>query len=456
MKSLRNVTAAVAFASTLALAGLAGAAPAVKGAEVVVDNGDSSNRYDIVFVGDGYTAEEMGRYKQDVAAAVETLFSTSPYREYRSYVNIHRIDVVSAESGYSTLNEEQKDTAFGCTYGYSFRYLRGDKSLIERTAAVHARDVDVICCLVNTFQGGTSFGKVCYAGSSGLLYGDDVVTHELGHSIAGLADEYVTEDIEVPGFLTRTGEVLGRPILRLMGWDFPNATAATGRGSIPWSHWIKESTPLPTPSDVDECGIHEGALYLPKNMYRPRSSCLMRHSDTFCEPCREAMVLALSKKVVPFDFHVEERDDGFALNFTHIVPGPVRARWFVGNRQVSQGADRIFVSRDQIGRLGTAVDAELQDATAFVRKDSQRVLIHGYEWRLRKPFIGNDLMVTRSRRRARRSNVVMRWAQSTFNPLLGDWSEQRRLDRDTEALLERRRVAGPGISSALGGLFGGR
>ena len=81
----------------------------------------------------------------------------------------------------------------------------------------------------------------------------------------------------------------------------------------------------------------------------------MRHSDTFCEPCREAMVLALSKKVVPFDFHVEERDDGFALNFTHIVPGPVRARWFVGNRQVSQGADRIFVSRDQIGRLGTAV-----------------------------------------------------------------------------------------------------
>jgi hypothetical protein len=65
----------------------------------IFNNGDPSNRLDIAVLGDGYTQAELSKYATDAQQAVLNLFLQEPHKEYQRYVNVHKIDVVSAESG---------------------------------------------------------------------------------------------------------------------------------------------------------------------------------------------------------------------------------------------------------------------------------------------------------------------------------------------------------------------
>jgi hypothetical protein len=67
--------------------------------ETIVDNGNAMNRVDITILGDGYTAAEMQKYRNDVQALMTQFFNHEPFREYRNFFNVHRIDVVSSQSG---------------------------------------------------------------------------------------------------------------------------------------------------------------------------------------------------------------------------------------------------------------------------------------------------------------------------------------------------------------------
>ena len=65
------------------------------------DNGPSSNRVDIVFLGDGYTSAQFGVYQSHIGAMMSHLFDDGqdPFPRYRNYFNAHRIDVISEQSG---------------------------------------------------------------------------------------------------------------------------------------------------------------------------------------------------------------------------------------------------------------------------------------------------------------------------------------------------------------------
>src|SRR5687768_6570141 len=67
--------------------------------ETVVNNGTAANRVDIVILGDGYTAADMQKYHNDVQNLVAQFFNHDPFREYRNFFNVHRVDVVSSQSG---------------------------------------------------------------------------------------------------------------------------------------------------------------------------------------------------------------------------------------------------------------------------------------------------------------------------------------------------------------------
>jgi hypothetical protein len=54
---------------------------------------------DIAILGDGYTAAEMQKYRNDVQSLMTRFFDSDPFREYRNFFNVHRIDVISSESG---------------------------------------------------------------------------------------------------------------------------------------------------------------------------------------------------------------------------------------------------------------------------------------------------------------------------------------------------------------------
>src|SRR5882762_5711644 len=85
----------------------------------IVNNGPSTNRVDLVVLGDGYTAAELAKYASDVDQFVLNLFRQDPYLEYRPYFNVHRIDVVSTESGVdhpetNTYKDTALDAAYNC------------------------------------------------------------------------------------------------------------------------------------------------------------------------------------------------------------------------------------------------------------------------------------------------------------------------------------------------------
>ncbi|GIX08282.1 MAG: hypothetical protein KatS3mg115_2685 [Candidatus Poribacteria bacterium] len=81
-------------------------------AETLVENHGGDVGIDIVFLGDGYTEAELGKYRGQVGEVVDLLFGSEPLSAYRTYFNVHVVDVVSPESGVDLLREGiERETA---------------------------------------------------------------------------------------------------------------------------------------------------------------------------------------------------------------------------------------------------------------------------------------------------------------------------------------------------------
>src|SRR3954465_9910812 len=75
--------------------------------------GDPAKRFNIVIVGDGYTAAEMPKFLDHVDKHMNVLLSLQPFKEYRNYLNIYAVEVPSQVSGISCdpdLTSPRKDT----------------------------------------------------------------------------------------------------------------------------------------------------------------------------------------------------------------------------------------------------------------------------------------------------------------------------------------------------------
>jgi len=83
----------------------------------VVDNGPVTNRLDVVIVGDGYTDLDLPGYATDVANVIAGFFDDEPLDAYASYFNVHRVDVISNESGVDEPDSGiYRDTALDMRY----------------------------------------------------------------------------------------------------------------------------------------------------------------------------------------------------------------------------------------------------------------------------------------------------------------------------------------------------
>jgi len=71
----------------------------VVGSTKIVDHGPNNLRWNLVIIGDGYRATELTQYHTDVQNFLTTLRATPPYDELFCGINVHRVDVVSTESG---------------------------------------------------------------------------------------------------------------------------------------------------------------------------------------------------------------------------------------------------------------------------------------------------------------------------------------------------------------------
>ena len=65
----------------------------------VVDHGSPGSRWNLVIVGDGYQAGDLGQYHTDVRNFIDEIYNTAPFNELWCGINVYRVDVVSLERG---------------------------------------------------------------------------------------------------------------------------------------------------------------------------------------------------------------------------------------------------------------------------------------------------------------------------------------------------------------------
>ena len=252
---------------------------------VVSKSGNPAECLDIVFIPEGYTVEEMDKFKADCARLTDFLLKCTPFNEYVDKINISGIKAPSAESGSDSPGKNiWKKTILNSSF-YTFdidSYLTTYDMKSVRDVAANA-PYDQICIVANSqeYGGGGIYNHYALF-TSDTPYADYVFVHEFGHCLAGLADEYYNSDVAYEDFYN----------LQVEPWE-PNLTTLVDFDSK-WKSLVEPGTPIPTPeSDKKKfaVGAYEGGGYLTYGIYRPSFDCTMKSSsyNNFCPVCQQAI-----------------------------------------------------------------------------------------------------------------------------------------------------------------------
>lgn len=231
----------------------------------LVDSGAAADRLDLVFVGDGYTAAEMGKWQTDAQTVVNGLMSDPLFNVYRRRINIRRVDVASAESGVDEpdlgiFHDTAMDSAFNCANIDRLLCANNAKvqSIVGSVLQPDARDVVIV--VANSTRYGGSGGSI--AAISMHAAAVELALHELGHTLFGLADEY---DYGTCSLASEPPD--------------GNASLVASR-AVKWGAMISRFTAVPTTAGQypnGTVGVYEGAQYCKTGKYRPTEDSKMRN-----------------------------------------------------------------------------------------------------------------------------------------------------------------------------------
>ena len=305
--------------------------------DIIVENGAPSEKVDIVILGDGYSANEMGKFRSDAARLSGYLLGTEPFKSRENDFNIRAVET---PSGLSGVNKPHHGffarTPLSVHYSSfdSERYaLTYDNRTVRDLASQVPYELTVIMVNERTYGGGGIYNLYITVAADNK-FAEYIMVHEFGHHMAALADEYYTSSVsyEIP-------EVKVEP------WE-TNITALFDKKNLKWKYLVEEGTPVPTPWNKEEfdragyaiqkerdslrkamvqesvmedlfmrqmkeedsyfakeqyrdrVGAFEGAGYLAKGLYRPQIDCIMytRHM-VFCKVCSRTIEQVIDQYV---------------------------------------------------------------------------------------------------------------------------------------------------------------
>ena len=264
--------------------------------------GDITSCIDLAFVAEGYTAEQMDKFYNDVQRATDAIFSFEPFTSLKNRFNIVAVASPSADSGPCIPRMGQwKRSAMSTHYDtfYSDRYLMTSEihRLYDLLSGVPFENIFI---LVNspTYGGGGIYNQVTVATTDHSTF-REIVVHEFGHGYAGLADEYFYDDQYTTMYPADT-EPWEKNLTTLV--DFQSK----------WADLVPKKTPVPTPPNpkvpnfktaktakelkkindaTQVIGVFEGGGYQSKGVYRPAQECRMKINEVedFCPVCNRTI-----------------------------------------------------------------------------------------------------------------------------------------------------------------------
>jgi len=243
---------------------------------------DTTKCIHIAYVAEGYTAAEMDKFIDDAKVATDAIFAHEPFASMKDRFNIVAVKAVSQDSGTSEPSKGVwKNTALSSHFDtfYSARYLT-TLNLEDLHDCLAGTPYEHIIVLVNTEEYGG--GGILNSYNLSMTHHDlyrQVVTHEFGHSFAGLGDEYAYDFEQIPLYPHDVEP-----------WEDNLTTLTDFHGK--WEDLIKKGTPIPTTdTKPGVVGVFEGAGYSMRGVYRPSYDCRMRSNATleFCAVCKRAI-----------------------------------------------------------------------------------------------------------------------------------------------------------------------
>lgn len=262
--------------------------PSAMRLKTIQNSGPSAQKFDIVFLGDGFQAKEQSQYDAKVRSCLSILWGVSPFRELKSHFNVHQIYVDASPSGsYDARGKRQTDYPFGSTYssdGSDMVMLDNQADALKAAASAPGADAVIV---ITTLSGRSHAGGL-------VLIADDqsALPHELGHLIAHLGDEYSSGS----KLVDRDNHPLPNGDLSYANLQLEHKIDVSSAASIAktakWAHFLG----LPDADPI--VSAYQGGYYREVGVYRPSYSCLMRTSSgaIYCPVCHEEMYKAIVQK----------------------------------------------------------------------------------------------------------------------------------------------------------------
>jgi hypothetical protein len=290
-------------------------------------SGPPDRKLDLLVLGDGYTKGECAAFEAQARRLTEALFAVEPFRSRRADLNVWALCPPARETGVSRPSTGiHRNSPVGATFDAfgSERYVLAFDNRRFREVASQA-PYDFVAILVNaeTYGGGGIQGLYATV-AAGSIWAPYIFVHELGHHIAGLADEYFTSDVAyLPGeriepwernvtnlpdpSRPKWGAAPGTPVptpwdkpgYEMRAREFQEKRKAIRKRNGPESEMDalflaqkkEESARLSTEPHAGQAGAFEGANYEAKGSFRSQVDCVMfsRNDVPFCSACRSAL-----------------------------------------------------------------------------------------------------------------------------------------------------------------------
>lgn len=266
-----------------------------------LDSGSPESHVDVLFVGDGYQRRHLsrsGKYWRDVNRYAKRFFEERPFAWCRKRCNVRALFVESKDAGCKGSSKvDDPDTALKSAFSGTRSLRFGDPAALHRLVE-GAGPTDIVFVMVNTERyggGGTTLRSMPSRGRplpAPTFSAQDttsflVAVHELGHSFARLADEYVEAGKDDRYPLPEGDRDLGYPNVTLAS-HIDRSSFESVAQSAKWKRF------LALRGSKRWTWSYEGGYYRDRGVFRPFPRCMMNKlGDPFCPVCCEALARAV-------------------------------------------------------------------------------------------------------------------------------------------------------------------
>jgi hypothetical protein len=333
-------------------------------------DGPGLDRIDLVIVGDGYQSGQLGLYATHTQSAVTALFNQEPFRAYQNFFRVHRVDVVSQDSGVDhdpvqgILRNTALNMGFWCQG--TERLLCVDVNRAYSYANNAPNGVNQVLAIANSSKyGGAGYPSADLATlAGGNSAAAEIAIHEMGHSLGNLADEY-----DYGGGTLYSGPEVPEPNASI----YTSSTMSSQ--SRKWFRWLGVSDPLWD----GMVSTYVGCRYYEQGIYRPTNNSKMRAlGRPFNLPSAEALIGEFYRIVRPVQ---DSTPTTQVLNGTEtvfvdpidITPNTISIQWSL-DLQPIPGATGLNLNLDSLNISPGAhtLSVRVVDNTPWVRDPGVR------------------------------------------------------------------------------------